>query len=87
MIAKPENIMTASYFLDLFVKSALAICVAVASWQFKSIDSRIATAEEHGAAREVRLSVLESINLARGEQLRRIEDKLDRVLEMAKKAQ
>lgn len=82
-----DKALTASYFLDLIIKAGIAACVAVAGWHFKSIDEKLTTLQSHDASQEVRLSVGESGAQSLGKQLDRLEQKVDRILEIAKKVQ
>lgn len=83
----PEKILTASYYVNLFIKGVLALCVAVAGWNFKNINGKIDDLQSQHSVDNARLSVVESTNMLFAKQLDRVEGKLDRILEIAKKVQ
>jgi len=83
----PERLLQLQGFVDLVVKGVMAVAVAVAGFHFKDINTKISNLETHDAEKAVKIAVTEATVTGMKLQMERIEGKLDRILEIAKKVQ
>lgn len=83
----PEKLLQLQGFADLVVKGVIAIAVAVAGFHFKDINTKISDLERHDGEKAVKLAVTEAAVSGMSKQMERMEGKLDRILDIAKKVQ
>lgn len=77
----PEKVLQASYFVDISIKTFIAIAVAVAGFHFKDISSSVRDLQDQNAKKSAQIAVLESSQQMLFQQLGKMDNKLDKLLE------